>query len=299
MSILTDKMVAYYRKYLMIPALLAGIIAVPMACTERIEIELDSTYTRLVVYGEITSDTGVHTIRLSRTSDYYVNIPSPVSNAYVNISDGTDTFLLMENPEKKGLYETSDDFYGVPGKTYSLLIENVDIYGDGETQRYEAFTKMPMLSPMDSITLKYTDITFFSGWEVQVYTWDPAGTKDYYAFKVYKNGILLTDTLTKLIVQSDDLFNGNYTNGITAQFLRDNKPAERAIPGDTVTFELNAISRGFYEFVIELQNEVFPSSPLFSGPRANIKSNISNGALGFFHAYAIERKSILVPEISR
>jgi hypothetical protein len=267
-----------------------------MACTERIDIELDSTYTRLVVYGEITSDTAVHTVQLSLSGDYYSNTQRAVSNAIVSISDGTETIYLIENAGIKGLYETNEDFYGIPGKSYSLLIDNVDLFGDGNIQRYEALTTMPRINPMDSISLKYTNITFFSGWEVQVYAWDPAETKDYYAFKVYKNGILLTDTLTELLVQSDDLFNGNYTNGISSQFLRDTKPDERARPGDTVIFELNSITRDFYEFVIELQNEVFPSTPLFSGPRANIKSNISNGALGIFHAYSLDRKSVIVPD---
>jgi hypothetical protein len=266
------------------------------ACTERIDIELDSTYTRLVVYGEITSDTAVHTVKLSKSGDYYSSAQLPVSNASVSISDGMNTVFLVESIENKGLYETPADFFGEAGKTYTLLIDDVDIDSDGSFERYEAHSYMPGLMPMDSISLKYTDFTFFSGWEVQVYTWDPAETKDYYAFKVYKNGILQTDTLTELLVQSDDFFNGSYTNGITSQFVDDSKPDEKALPGDSITFELNAITREFYEFVIEVQTEVFPSTPLFSGPRANIRSNISNGALGFFHAYSLQRKSVVVPD---
>ena len=266
------------------------------SCTEKIDIELESTFTRLVVYGEITTDTAIHTVRLTKTTDYYYNQPAPeVSDALVSITDGSAIYLLKENPDQPGIYETEHDFHGIPGKVYSLLIENVDIDLDGENEVYTASTSLPFLNPLDSITLKYTKTSFFSGWEVQVYAWDPIETRDFYAFKVYKNGILQTDTLTELIIQSDDFFNGNFTNGITSQFLNDAKPDEKALPGDTITFEINSITQEFFTFVIQTQSEVFPSTPLFSGPPANIKSNISNGALGFFHAYSLDRKSAIVP----
>jgi hypothetical protein len=36
------------------------------------------------------------------------------------------------------------------------------------------------------------------------------------------------------------------------------------------------------------------SNPLFSGPPANVKGNISNGAIGFFAAYTTSRSRIKV-----
>ena len=278
---------------LLITCVLTGIIS----CTERIDLELDKTFTRLVVYGEVTTDTTIHRVRLTKTSDYFSNSPPlAVSGAEVSISSGQEVFILFENPDHPGLYESSPDFYGVPGKTYHLRIENVDIDNDGNSKVYEASSFMPLLNPLDSIALKYTQTSFFSGWEVQVYSLDPADSRDFYAFKVYKNRILQTDTLTEYFVQSDDFFNGNYTNGITSQFLNDDKPDEKALPGDTITFEINAINNEFFIFVQEAQSEVFPSTPLFGGPSANISTNISNGAIGIFHAYSLDRKTTVVPE---
>lgn len=266
-------------------------------CTEIIDIELDSTNTRLVVYGEITNYTGTHTVRLTKTTDFFNNQQAPpVTDARLTISDGLISYILDESNTIPGLYETSRFFYGMRGNTYSLTIENVDIDEDGEKEIYEAKSYLPYLDVMDSINLKYSSYPFFSGWEVQVYTWDPPDIRNYYSFKVYKNGKLVTSSINDYIVRSDDFFDGKYTNGITAQFLNDASEKEKALPGDTIVLEINAITNEFFVFVQQVQSEIFSSTPIFSGPPANIVSNISNGALGFFHAYAIDRKSAIVPD---
>ena len=99
---------------------LIPIILITIAsCTERIDIELDETYTRLVVYGAITTDTAVQYIELSKTTDYYyAEVPPPVTGAQVEISDDQgNTFELTE--ELPGKYATSPDFAAVAGVTYT------------------------------------------------------------------------------------------------------------------------------------------------------------------------------------
>ncbi len=278
---------------LLILMLLTGMIS----CTELVDIELDSTYDRLIVYGEVTNRRGVHTVSLTRSADYFSNQkPSGISGAIVEISDGEKITLLTERLTETGVYETDPDFYGVMGMTYELNISNVDIDNDGKPETYSAKSFLPFLNPLDSIYLVYNENSFFSGWSVLIWAQDPPESRDFYSFKTYKNGVLLTDTLTEFIVQSDDFFNGSYTNGITAQFLNDANPSEKAEAGDIITFEINAITEEFYKFVVESASEAFPGNPLFSGPPANIRSNISNGGLGFFTAYSINRKSKVIPE---
>jgi hypothetical protein len=268
-----------------------------LSCTERIEIELDNSYPRLVVYGEVTTDTLVHSVKLTTTTDYYFNEPAPtVSNAFVEIIEGENNFLLTENPPNSGIYETSSEFYGVPGKTYQLKISNIDVNLDGILEEYTAESYLPPVGDLDSIKLKYTENSFFSGWEVMLFAWDNPSAKDYYSFKLRKNGELLTTTLNNYIVQNDDLFNGNYTYGITSQFLDDDSDKEKAIPGDSIVFEINGITREYYIFIIEAQVESSPGNPLFSGPASNVPSNLSHGALGFFAAYSIKRTGAIVPE---
>jgi hypothetical protein len=264
-------------------------------CTERVEIELDSTYSRLVVEGHLTSDTTAHWVRLSETSDYFHNQVAPaVTGARVALDDGLSVQLLEESASRPGWYYTSPGYHGIPGRTYTLRIGNVDIDKDGETEDYAATSTMNPVNAIDSIKLEWFD-TFFEGYQVRVWAWDPP-TPDWYAFKVRKNGVLLTDTLYELIVQSDEFFNGNYTYGIPSQFLSIDKPDEVVEVGDTITFEINGITEDYYNYVLEAQSQVFTQTPLFSGPPANIRTNLDNGAIGFFAVYSVGYCSTIATE---
>ncbi len=277
--------------------ILAFLIVYLTSCTERIDIELDSSYTRLVVYGEITDVANRNFVKLSKTSDFFSNEPSPpVSGASIEISDGQRIILLSENKDNPGVYEAPIGFRGIPGRTYTANISEVDIDENGENEFYTARSTLLPINEMDSVTLKYTKNSFFSGWEVQVWAWDPEDVKNFYSFKAYKNGKLLTDSLDDYIVIDDVLFNGNFTFGITALFLNDAELDEKAVPGDTIYLEMNGVTEEFYQFIIDAQSETGPSTPLFSGPPANISTNISNNALGFFTAYSVVKDSTIVPE---
>ena len=262
-------------------------------CTERIEVDVDSSYTRLVVEGYVTTDTAAHWVRLSTTSDYFYNLPAPpVRAASVTIDDGLQVFTLTESDTLPGRYYTTADFHGIPGRKYVLNIRDVDVNGDGITEEYSASSLLNPVNPIDSIKLRYFDAFGATGYEVQVYALDPP-TRDWYSFKVHRNGVLLTDTLSELIVQNDDFFNGNYTYGITSQFLSDDKPDEVVEIGDTITFEINGITEDYYNYVLEAQSQIFSQSPLFGGPPANIRTNLDNNAIGYFTAYSVNYSSTI------
>ncbi len=95
---------------------------------------------------------------------------------------------------------------------------------------------------------------------------------------------------------SDDLFDDEYVPGFPAGFLSDEDPRQAVHPGDTVTLELNCIEQEYYDFVIDAQLEIMGNNPLFSGPSANVSTNIDNGALGIFAAYSIQRASSILPQ---
>jgi hypothetical protein len=262
-------------------------------CTERIDIEVDSSYTRLVVEGYISTDTLQHSVSLKRSSDYFYNLPSPyISGAMVTISDGDSTIILSESQDQPGKYLTHPGYFGIPGKTYTLAVSRVDINNDGVFEEYSASSELKSTNHIDSIHLEQLEGDHYNFFQVLIFAQDPPG-KDFYAFKVLKNGILITDTLDELIVQDDIFFNGNYIYGAPSQFLDQEEQDESIQQGDTITFEINGITEEYYRFVMETQSEIFFQSPVFSGPPANISSNISNGALGFFTAYSVERCSIV------
>lgn len=261
-------------------------ILLATACTERIDIPLESSFTRLVVYGTITTDTTRHYVQLTTTTSYYYNeAPPAVTGASVEITDdaGHSENLTEEEP---GKYATSSDFAAIPGRTYTLLINLAEAI-NGQ-RAYIATSSVPAIHSIDSIGL-----VFHPDWgdnkgvyEVTCYYQDPP-TKDFYMFNLYKNGELLTDTITKRAVTDDNFFNGNYTNGIGVGYLNQSDPRDVLKPGDVVTFQGCSITEEYFKFILALQAETGYQNPLFSGPPANVKGNISDGAVGFFAAYSV------------
>jgi len=265
------------------------------ACTERIDIELDSTYQRLVVEAAVTSDSVRHHVLLSVTSDYFSNQPAgQLENAVVELSFEDETMQLMESTEIPGRYESPIAFSGVPGTTYTLTISQIDVDEDGVTERYQASSTMPGGSEIESVELRHYSTPLVSGHSVILFAYNPVDRPDWFGFKLIKNSDVLTDTLTKYSVFSDELFDTGYFPGLPVGFLSDDNPREALYSGDTLTLEMDCIEEAYYNFVTEAQLEIAGSYPLFSGPPANVVSNIDNGAQGYFAAYSILRFTVIV-----
>jgi hypothetical protein len=277
---------------IIIKLLLLSMIVV--SCTERIDINLDKNYIRLVVDGSVSTDTMAHKVVLSMTSDYFYNKPPEmVTGASVTITDGAFIKVLTEG--FPGVYSTDSAYFGEAGHTYILNIVLADPIG-GYTDYTASSTLMPVAS-LDSIGLEYHDEwEDYTYWYVNGYLQDPP-TTDYYRCLILKNSQMITDTLIEWYVTDDKYFNGNYISGGAIGYLEQYYAGEVIVAGDTVTAEINGIEKEYATFIWDAQAEIWGSNPLFSGPRANIKGNISNGAIGFFAAYSISRASVIVPEL--
>ena len=115
-------------------------------------------------------------------------------------------------------------------------------------------------------------------------------TEDFYLFKVYKNGVLYTDSLSNYSTAEDRFFNGKDINGPVVQYF-DEEKGEIVEEGDTITLEMAGITKEYYDFIEAVFTETSEKIPLFSGPSANVKGNISNGALGFFAVMEVSRST--------
>jgi hypothetical protein len=282
------------------------IIILIASCRDRINISVGSTYVRLVIEGEITSDTMAHKVTLTKTENYFSDNPvQPVSNATVFITDGNDTFNLLESLSKPGDYYTASNVYGIAGHTYNLFVKNVDI--GNEQSDYVASCYMPAVSKIDSFLIKPASIqrgpSTDKYWEVDLYAKDPAATIDFYLFKLYYNNILLSDTLNKLTSTNDVLFNGNSTNGVTLYNISNAYRNQQGLlyikngimPNDTFTLEIDGVSESYFNFITQMQTQYQNANPIFGGPPANASNNVlpSDKAVGFFAAYSATRKSII------
>ena len=258
-----------------------------VACTEKIDVELDDTYTRLVVEAYITDEAKNHIVKLTKTTDYFYNKPAPVvEGAKITISDGQNIFNLTE--KEPGIFQTGK-VAGEIGETYTLKIELLEeINGQ---KNYTATDKLMPVGTIDSIGIEYIDS--WKVWEIRLYANEPP-TTDFYMFNWMKNNILITDTINEVHVSDDKFFNGSYSNGVGVGWFEEEREDENLHPGDTVTLIMSTITEEYADFVWEIQDETGYQSPLFSGPQANISSNISNGALGYFAAYPKRYSSTVV-----
>ena len=270
------------------------ILIAATACTERIDLTLDESYTRLVVDGGISNDTATYQINLSKTADYFYNEPTPrVVNATVTISDGTAIFPLTETePGKSGIYETDSTFSGVIGQTYSLDVQ-LDQQIDNHTSYYST-CKMMQVAQLDSIQVEFQDDWGKEGfWEIKVFAKDPGNESNYYMFHYYRNDILMTDSIWKIAYSDDKYFNGNYINGVTAVYINNENKWENFKPGDKVTLQMSGITKEYLDYLSQVQIAGY-NIPFFTGPPANVVGNISDGAIGFFAAYSNSWASTVV-----
>lgn len=280
------------KKYISNISLLLFVLITAVSCTEEIPLDLDDSYNRLVVEAYLSTDTTAHEVVLSKSTSYFD--PSTieyVSNAdvYIENSDKSVKILLTESSSQIGHYYTPDNSYGVVNETYTLHINDVDIDDNGDFEEYTAMSQIKEVIYLDSISAVYRTVMGEQGFTLYGSAQEPATVGDYYMWRYYVNNVLSTDTLRESIFQDDAIFNGNYLADFEMAFIQD------AVSGDTLRVESQSITKEYYEFVISFMLETEWSAGAFGGPPANIKTNISNGAIGYFKTSATSYIEIILP----
>ena len=240
----------------------------------------------LVVEANIDDLDPVQWIRLTRSSSYYdVTTGLPVSNAIVTVSGGEGDYVFRESPvdSLKGYYyneEISGDL--IAGKNYILRIEHG---GNIFTSRSE----MRFVPELDSVSIKlnffsefgFTDETLY---DILIHFSDLPGSGDHYLVNLYINDDLFTVRPSEKTVLSDKDF-GEYVSRTVNTLNSGNFGTE-----DLLTLELRSISKEMYEFYIIFFFQTNLSGNPFAGaPPANIPTNLSTGARGFFQVSSVSR----------
>lgn len=267
--------------------LLLVMVAVIWSCTERIDIKIDEDFQKLAVEGYVTPDKDFQFVKLTKTSGYFSQeAPEAISDAIVNVDDGAENYQWDESNDKPGYYYPPKGFVVTEKTEYKLTIDLMqEISG---ASHYEASATMPRFGAIvDSIRVIWRGE--FDRWIVKLYAYEPQGP-DYYMFNVLRNDTLITDSLSRIQVSDDRLVDGLYLSGIYAQYFYED---ELEI-GDTVTMITSGISEDYFSFITEAQTELFPKVPILSGPPANIRSNISNGAIGYFTAFSSDTTTTII-----
>ncbi len=259
------------------------------SCTDIIDIELNSAMQRVVVEAKITDQSSPATVFLSRTTDYFnPNEPELVSGAKVSLSiaSGQSVNLVEIN---EGVYQSSE-LEGKSGETYTLKIE------EGE-ELYEASSKLPTKVKIDSLVVEWFNTfnpndSLGGGYMLNLWYTDPVQESNFYMFTFKK--------LNKSEITEPD-FPGSSAKILANDALSNGKPSLMNLNrrgfyelGDTVFVELISIDQKTYTYLDQL-GEVSGGGPSFgSSAPANPQNNISNGAMGYFSAQAIDSKIVVI-----
>lgn len=250
------------------------------ACTETINWEVEESDARLVVEGRISTELKRHEILLTKTASYFSNkLPDRVSDATVTITDGSTIFDLTESDDK-GVYLTQE-MAGEIGKLYTLNI--VLAKSIGEESQFSASSELRKVMQIDSMVVKLDTIEDFGTedilWVLSYWGQETPIQKDAYQADILVNGKTILPTVNDYIVFNDFLIEDEYFEDY-GLWAGDDIEEE-----DSVSLILYSVEDKYEDFIEAIFFEIDGPDELgFSGPPANVKGNISNGALGYFYA---------------
>jgi len=258
----------------MIPGLL--IIAGCWSCQEVILVDLNSALPKLIIEGGVSDQPGPYQIVLSQTVNFEnKNIFPPVSGAVVIITDNArnrDT-LVEINP---GTYQTTV-LQGFPGRTYTLTVKS-------NKEVYTAISTMPAPVAIDSVIIKSRSNTRKK--MLSVIFFDPKGIPNYYRVleKVTNNRPPYLRNIHPVLgtFMTDGVLDGTRIDMLTI-----NQPSFYAY--DAVLVSLQCLDMNVYNYFMSADQSGNMSTTV-----SNPVTNISNGALGYFSAYAVRYKKVVI-----
>jgi len=264
--------------FLIIMALLVWI-----SCEKEIDLDLEDQSGNIVIEANVTDKPGPYYVKITKSVAFTTNNSYPtVGNAVVILSDNNGQSETLKHVGE-GVYETAN-FTTAPGRTYTLKVS-------AEGKEYLAKSTMPQAVILedlqqDSFTvggeLSYTLLPIFT---------DPATLGNRYLF---------TYTLNNNPHKMFEAFSDNVNNGLVNQrpILLPNDDedgqSEKTKAGDTVHVEMQCIDINVYTYFTSLIQIIDGGGPGGGITPSNPPSNISNGALGYFSAHTVSKKSYVI-----
>ena len=271
------------RNYLII----IGLSLVFFSCQKVIDLKLNTSSSQIVIVGRINDEIGVDTVTISKSVNFSdPNVFPAVSGAKVYLVDNegnTDTLKEIDS----GKYITKPTFQGVDGRTYTLTVIS-------EGQTYNAQSTMPNHVPIDSVYLGVSVNNGIGGGggggmggggrrgqekSLNVVFKDETNVINFYQVIEYVNSVeQSSNTIT------DHLFDG--------QSITRSLRAKNIVVGDTIEVELRGIDNNVYEYF-----RTSDRNSLESAMPANPVSNFDNKALGYFNAYSVSKKRLIIKKL--
>jgi len=253
------------------------------SCEKVIDVKLPTADNRYVIEAILTNETGICRVLVSQTQSLSdASGFAGVSGAQITLSDNNGTPVIFTE-KSKGIYESSI-LTGQPGQTYRLTIAI-----DGKV--YSATSTMPALVPFDSVYISERSFGGESSKFATVKYKDPTGKGNAYRFVQFINGVK-TKTL---FVNDDALIDGRTVNADLLFFddaSEDNDKGDGLNTGDQVEVHMQTIDPAIYKYWYSLSQGATGDNE--TANPANPITNLTGGALGYFSAHTIQKKTFIV-----
>jgi hypothetical protein len=270
--------------------ILSFVAFILISCDEPIHLELDQTPSKIVIEGLVTNRPGYQHVKITRSVDFYSTGKTPrVTDAVVTVKDDLgETVNFLHNPnnhaDSAGIYIPVTSFTGKIGRTYTLTV-NID------DQVFEATDELFSVAPMDSLNYQVNEDEVDDPneegkiYELLMYMREPQDQENFYLFKFYRNDSLTYYSETDVYTSDDELL-AEELEGVPS-------PVYYGL-NDTSMVEIYSVSRVGYVYYTDLSTILNTDGGMFGPIPASPRTNLSNGALGFFQVSAVNSIGIKI-----
>lgn len=277
-------------KKLIIPIL---IVSALYACDEPIKLDLRQVPPKTVIEAQVTDQPGRQFVKISKSVDFYASGKTPrVTDATVTVTDDLgNEYIFVHNPrahaDSMGIYLPASPFTGAIGITYTLHVQADD-------KVYEASDKMLSVIPMDSLGYRLNEDEEEDPnedgkiYEILMYAKEPQDETNYYLFKFYRNDSLKFYDEND-IYYSDDKFLAENIDGVATPIYYGTSDT-----GKVEAYSLSRVGYVYYNDLSSLLNN--DAGGMFGSVPSSPRTNLSNGALGFFQVSSVTESEELMIE---
>ena len=239
----------------------------------------------IIVDAIITDEVKTHQVKLSYPVGQLNQAPLPVTGAGVMISNEDSTWQLNENPPKSGIYDTPPSFFTRLQKNYTLLISLDD-------KVYTAKTTMTEGSVFGELKYARNDENnlYYVDWVANAFS---TGNAAMWELLIDWSMVPGYGNLDSLDTHARMLFYTLPTLDVSEVFA----PMVQSVyfpAGTIITERRYSLTPQHAGFIREMLLETNWTGGLFTVAPANVSTNLSDGAFGYFGACAVTELSVIV-----
>lgn len=261
------------------------LIVVAIGCfSDPIDLELNKSNPKLSITAWITDESTDQFVVVSKSTEYTGSKDIDyVRDAKVYLRSGQDEYELSMRDDD-GPYFLPADWQAQMDAVYQL-----EVIVDG--QSYIASDTMRVCPEIvaPGFVERTTSEDSVSMYEVHFAFTDTQGHGDGYYLIDYKKSETLKNFVNRGVALQDEYFDAQLIDSVSVTDVD-----FRYAKGDTSIIQIFSIGKSAVEFIEQVNNEAFKGESPFESIPVNVKTNFSNGAIGYFMIGAARSAEVII-----